>query len=318
MLKPLICLVMAGALLAGCRRREDIDRLKIINQGLENANRTIQEDNKALGEALKNRVRTPRTHYPGTIWEPRGNRIRREADSIVTMIENLKGDLLKQTDSLRKEDPSFIRQLYVTDGPGNKLVERLAAFKDSIPAVFKGDPSLEYAYIQSNILAMHAKAPLMYGYSDSLNKDQRMQFIKNWRERNFLGSSSAMALLVLNKIEHELLSTTKMFLDFCLSKTVVHTCGFNGVAILNSSYVKQGQSIEVTAGIGDFDTAEAPRISIDGKEIALGNDGAAVHRFAAKGKPGKYKIRVEFEFAKRDGTTEHVYKDLKYIIADEK
>jgi hypothetical protein len=77
-----------------------------------------------------------------------------------------------------------------------------------------------------------------------------------------------MALLVLNKIEHELLATTKMFLDFCLSKTVVHTCvSFRGIAVLNSSYVKQGQSVEVTAGIGEFDTAEAPRISIDGKEI---------------------------------------------------
>jgi hypothetical protein len=234
------------------------------------------------------------------------------------MIENLKGGLLKQTDSLRKEDPSFVRQLYVTDGPGDKLVQRLAAFKDSIPAIFKGDPSLEYAYIQSNILAMHAKAPLMYGYSDSLNKDQRIQFTKSWREKNFSGTSSAMALLVLNKIEHELLATTKMFLDFCLSKTDIHTCGFKGIAILNSSYVKQGQPVEVTAGIGDFDTADAPRISIGGKEIALDNDGAAVHRFAAKGKPGKYKIRVEFEFVKADGTTEHVYKDLKYIIADEK
>jgi hypothetical protein len=59
MLKPLICLVMAGALLAGCRRREDIDRLKIINQGLENANSMIQEGNKVLGDALMDRVRTP-------------------------------------------------------------------------------------------------------------------------------------------------------------------------------------------------------------------------------------------------------------------
>lgn len=318
MLKPLICLAMAAVLLAGCRRREDVERLKIINQSLEHANSVIQNDNKVLGEALIDRVRTPRTDYLGKIWEPRGNRIRKEADSIVAMIEHLKGDLLKQTDSLRKEDPSFIKQLYATEGSGDKMVQRLAAFKDSIPVIFKGDPSMQYAYIESNIIAINAKAPLMYGYSDSLNKDQRIQFIKNWREKNFLGTSSSMALLVLNKIEHDLLATAKLFLDFCLGQTEVNSCGFRGIAILNSSYVKQGQPIEVTAGIGDFDTAKQPRISIAGKEIALNNEGAAVHRFAANGKPGNYKIRVEFEFGKPDGTTAHVYKDLNYIIADEK
>lgn len=303
MRKPLICFVMVVTLLVGCRQREDLERLKIINQSLEDANSVIQNENKFLGEALTGRARTPRTVYYGKIWEPRGNRIKREADSIVAMIENLKGDLLEQ-----KEDPSY-----------DNMVERLAAFKDSIPVIFKGDPSLEYVYIQNDILAMHAKAPLLYGYSDSLNKDQRILFIKNWREKNFSGTSAAMAILVLNKIEHDLLATAKLFLDFCLSKTEVHTCRtFSGIAVMNSSYVKQGQSIEVTAGIGDFDTTEAPRISIAGKEIALNNEGAAVHRFAAKGKPGNYKIRVEFEFAKPDGTNSRMFKDLNYIIADEK
>ncbi|MCS3798043.1 hypothetical protein [Niastella sp. OAS944] len=302
MRQPFFHFVMVVTLLAGCGQREDVDRLKIINQSLEEANTVIQNENEVLGKALTVRARTPRTLYYGKIWEPRGNRIRREADSIVTMIENLKSDLLKQ-----KEDPSF-----------DKMMQRLAAFKDSIPFIFKGDSSLEFAYIQNDILAMHAKAPLLYGYSDCLNKDQRIQFIKNWREKNFSGASSVMAILVLNKIEHDVLATAKLFLDFCFSKTEVHTCGFRGIALMNSNYVKQGQSIEVTAGIGDFDTAEAPRISIAGKEIALNNEGAAVHRFAAVGKPGNNKIRVEFEFMKPDGSNEHVYKDLNYIIADEK
>lgn len=175
---------MAVTLLVGCRQREDVDRLKIINQGWENANNIIKDDNRFIGENLVARALIPRSKYYGEKWEPRGNRIRKEADSLVVMIESIK----------------------------------------------------------------------------------------------------------------------------CLRQTEIHSCRvFDGIAVLSSSYVKQGQPIEVTAGIADFDTAREPRIMVGGKEIAIDkNDGAAVYRFAAKGTPGKYKIRVEFEYTKPDGVIERV------------
>lgn len=168
MRKPLFHFVMVVMLLAGCGRREDVSRLMIINQSLENANQSIQDENKVLEKALYARVCTPRTSYYGKLWEPRGRRIKNEADSMVAIIENLKKALLKQTDSLRKEDPSFIKQLNETDGPGYKLVQRWASVKDSIPVIFTGDSSLRYDYIQSEIHDIYAKAPLMYGYSPTI------------------------------------------------------------------------------------------------------------------------------------------------------
>jgi hypothetical protein len=309
---------MAGVLLAGCRRQEDVAQLKAINQSLENANSIIQDGNLLLKEDLLLKKYDLRYNSDGVIWEPRANQVATGADSIVVLINKLKQELLKQSDSLKKEKAPIIEQLSTPNGPGSKLVGRLAAFKDSILTIIRVhdvDNPVKKANLFTN-------APLLPGYADSLNEAQRKQYATKWLEENFSGSSALMTLIVLNKIENELLVTTKAFMEYCISRSAIHTCGWpyrvTPVAILSSSYVKPGQPIEVTAGIGGFGPALGSRILIGGKEIALNNDGAVVHRFAAKGKPGEYKIRVEFEFTKPDGSTEHVYKDLNYIIADEK
>lgn len=325
MYKPLFCLAMVMLMLAGCRRREDLAQLKAINRSLENANSIIQDDNKLVWEALQEKRRDPVYYSYGEIWEPRASRIKKQADVIVVIIENLKSELLKQTDSLQKEEAPLIEELYATDGRGYKLVNRLAAFKDSFPAIIRVEDFVDNPYKQASLKTemprLASTVPLLAGYTDSLNANQRKRYERSWLEENFSHTSPAMAFIALTRIENDLLVTTNKFMNFCISQIDKITCGrhgFHGVAVLNSSYVKQGQEIEVTAGIGDFYTYTKPRITMNGKEIKLNQEATAVHRFTANGKPGRHNIRVQIEYTKPDGTLERVYKDLKYIIADEK
>jgi hypothetical protein len=323
--KPLFCLAVIMVLLAGCRRREDLNQLKAINRSFENANNIIQENNKLVWEALVQKRHDPSYHEYGEIWEPRGGRIKKQADAIVVIIEELKSGLLKQSDSLQKEQAPLIDELYSSDGPGYKLVCRLAAFKDSFPAIIRVEDFVDYPHKQASMKAeiprLLSTVPLLTGYTDSLNADLRKLHVKKWLKENFSGTTPAMALVVLNRIENDLLVTTNEFMNFCFNQIDKIICGWRGfhaVAVLNSSYVKQGQQIEVTAGVVDFYTYTKPRITMDGKEIDLNKDATAVHQFTANGRPGKHSIRVQIEFTKPDGTVEQVYKDLKYIIAEEK
>jgi hypothetical protein len=314
---------MAVSLLAGCRQREDVDRLKAINQSLENANNIIQEDNKLVEEALKIKYSDWRTSSIGKIWQPRGYRIKKESDSLVLIIEGLKKALLKQTDSLRKEDASWFKQLNAEEGPGYKLVHRLAAFKDSIPAIICAEGHSDYPVyltsIKRDIDELCATVPLLRGYSDSLNNIQRIQYAKNWLEDNFSETSSNITLLVLNTVKNDLLATTKVFMDFCLAQTVVHKCfKFGPLATLSSSYVKRGEPIEVTAGLVEFADAPEPRIFINDKQIKLTYDDVAIYRYKANGEPGKHNALVRIEYTMPDGTQASVSKKLNYIIADEK
>ena len=66
----------------------------------------------------------------------------------------------------------------------------------------------------------------------------------------------------------------------------VYTTSIQRLAVISSSYVKAGQEIEITSGIGAFSKAAMPTISINKKNISLDADGAARYRFKASDKPG--------------------------------
>lgn len=117
--------------------------------------------------------------------------------------------------------------------------------------------------------------------------------------------------------------TEKMLIEYCSMNAA--GCGlgitynmFTPLAVLSSSYVKKGQPIEITAGVGAFSIVMKPLIIIDGKDVKVDNDGTAVHQFTADGNPGKHSIMVEIEFNKPDGTKGHFIQSLNYTIADEK
>lgn len=320
MYKPIFCIAVAVGLV-GCRQRENVRQLKAISKSLQYANDILKNDNRLFYEALIDKLHDPRSLPLGIIWEPRGKRIRRESDSIVVMIEGLKASLLKQTDSFRKENTAWVEQV-----PGNKLIVKLSAFKDSLPSIihvddFKETPA-RYESIKKEVFHLNTTLPLLPGYIDSLNDTQRKQYAKNWQEENFSGISPVMAMVVLDRLESDVLATTKTYMEYCLNKTAVLTCGWNAdfypLASLSSSYVKRGQSVEITAGIGAFSVATRPQIIINGQEIPLTDYATAVHRITASGKPGKHQVNVKVKFTKPDGVIATIEKSLEYIIADEK
>ena len=215
--KPVFCLAMVMLMLAGCRRRENLAQLKAINRSLENANSIIQDGNRLVWEALHEKRRDPDYFSYGEVWEPRASRIKAKADSIVVIIEKLKSELLKQTDSLQKEEAPLIEQLFSEDGPGSTLVSRLAAFRDSFPAIIRADDFADNPYKQASLKTemprLASTVPLLKGYTDSLNVNQRKRYERSWLEENFSHTSPAMAFIALTRIENDLLVTTNRFMN---------------------------------------------------------------------------------------------------------
>jgi len=311
-------------LLVGCRPEENPGQLNAVNQSLERVNNVLNDENTLLSQILQEKQKDPRTTSSAAIWLPKANKIHQYADSISEMIKDLKGELIKESDSLKREYVTVVKQLYDDNGAGNQLLKKLAAFKDSIPAVICGqrsmDDSVAQAYISKDINSLLKAIPLLPGYGDSLSADQRLQYGKKWLNENFGRSSSLMAMMMLNKIENDVLLTQKILIEYCNMKVVSTFCGYNvfhAIASLSSSYVKRGQEIEVSAGVGQFSSASKPRIIINGKEIDLDAEAIAVYRFTATGEPGKHRIPVEIEYTKPDGSKEIVSTSREYIIAGE-
>lgn len=314
MYKPFICLAVAVSLL-GCHPEENPEQLKMVNQSLERINSSVLNDNKIRIALWENRRKDSQTRSLADRWLPRVNKIHQYADSLRMMIEGVKSELIAQSDSLKMDFVPVVRQLHSEDGVGIRLYEKLAEFKDSIPVLINLPGPANSKYIPNDI-------PLLPNYIDSMTVNNKQQFGKKWLEKSFGRSSSLMAMIILNKVENDVLTTEKTLYEYCESTfcimPIIYDDNYKAIAVLSSSYVKQGQPIEITAGVGGFTDAVKPRIIIKEKDMKLDSDGAVVHQFVAEGKPGKHNVIVKIEFYKPDGTREWITKTLYYTIADEK
>jgi hypothetical protein len=312
--------------LAGCQPKENREQLKAINKNLEYSNDVIKEAGTRALREMEEKVSQPEYGDRINTWVSIMRNIDTGTTTIVDIIENLKRELLKQSDSLKVPDAGILNVIQHPAGVAYNLLENMASFKDRIPAYFNLFDSVEnpnqYATLKADCKHLRKAGPLLPGYAEGLNEEQRSDYIYKWLNNNLRGSSSLMTMVVLNKLENDILYTRTMLMDHCSSKVGIldgpgSYTKYSAIAVLNSSYVRRGQTIEVRAGMGEFNNASKPRITINNHELKLDADATAVHRFKADGKPGTHILTVNIEFTKADGSPIHLYKTLKYEIANE-
>lgn len=206
-------------LLVSCGPEEKPEQLKLINETLERVNSSITYDCKLRINSWQDRCKDPQTTALAERYLPRINKIHLYGDSLMMMIESIKSEIITQSDSLKMEYVTIVKQLYVDNGVGSKLFMKLAAFSDSIPALIHlNDPANKH---------LPEGIPLLPGYADSLTAKGRVQYEKNWLEKCFGRSSSLMAMIILNKIENDVLTTEKMLFEYCESNFCILPVRYN-------------------------------------------------------------------------------------------
>lgn len=320
MKKTLIIPVVIVGLLVGCHPEENPDQLKAVNQSLEYANGIMEEANKLVYEKLTEKKKDVSTMMVAAPWEPKSDQIKRYSDSTRAFIKKLKGELIQQSNNLKMDYVELTKQLHNADGTGGQLLNKLIAFKDSIPAVFYSGNTMNDPYRRDQLNDLLKTVPLLPAYRDSLPTGKKNDYKKKWLEKSFGRTSALMAMIMLNKIESDVLTTEHAFITFCNNQIVIgcnmQVNRFSAIATLSSSYVKAGQSIEITAGVGAFSEAARPRITINGKEVKMDVDATAIYKFIATGAPGKHTVPITFQYSKPDGTDASVSVNREYTIAE--
>ncbi|MEI9934184.1 MAG: hypothetical protein WDM71_04895 [Ferruginibacter sp.] len=69
----------------------------------------------------------------------------------------------------------------------------------------------------------------------------------------------------------------------------------------------------ISAGVGAFNDASKPDITIDGAHVDLNNDGVAEKDITASG-TGNQKVHVVINYTKPDGTKDQLTKDIEYTV----
>ncbi len=74
-----------------------------------------------------------------------------------------------------------------------------------------------------------------------------------------------------------------------------------------------GEELVVTAGVGAFNSAAKPSISINGASTPLNENGVAERKFNVSGS-GNQKVHVTITYTKPDGTPDKLDKDIEYTV----
>lgn len=300
-------------MLAGCHPKENTEQLKAVNMSLEKSNDFIKDAANRVLMDMEDKTHQPIYKVKANVWFPVMKKVEANTDTLIEVVEKLKGEAAKQTGALKLDNDSVL-----------SLLNKLASFKDNIPAYFNFMDSIESPkvreYLKRDCKNICKSGPLLPGYTDVLNTKQRSAYINKWIDKNLRGSTALMTTVVLNKLKNDLLYTRSVLMDRCSS--MVGACDGPGsyseyyaIAVLNSTYVKRGQTIEVTAGMGAFSFGRRPRVIIAGNEVKLNNNATAIHRFKADGKPGKHSLTVKIEFTNDLGAPAYMNQDLEYEIA---
>jgi len=184
----------------------------------------------------------------------------------------------------------------------------------------------------------------LYRYIDSLEKVPKEPFdlskrlsgklttyqqaiIDLFKPEGFGDDSTVQLPLLKNSLSGQAL-LTKALNDVLIFENAVATYCFNHaprlrmrcefylpVIGLTSSYVKKGQTISLTAGIGDFINPSDAKVIINGTQVNKPLDKPAEFKMVANGAPGKHFIPIKIEFTRPDGVIATFEKNIEYEIA---
>jgi hypothetical protein len=315
-MKKVLPTIVFFVALISCKDKNDSNALKAINQGLELANADMEERNEYVYTDLAEKTMDPQTAAKAAIWRPRAIDVGSKSTKLITYIDSLK----KEIALFKESSGNAIKRSF--EEKGNELYGKLVMYSQDLTDAWDLDPYTDNPIFRQQlekVVAMFKKnVAIRFGL---LVGDSSSGFVgaQIWIEQYLNNSNSLLTMAMLNKIQNDILITENGLIQYCKIYSTKYTCGydqFHTVAVLSSAYVKAGQSIEVSAGVGQFSAASKPRITIDGAVCKMLDDGAAVYSFTAKGKPGNYHVPVTIEFYKPDGTLAQVNKQLQYTIAE--
>jgi hypothetical protein len=304
-------------LFASCASRNDSYNLHGVSASFENANKVLLQNNDYLYYKLENKLRDVRTAATAGMWMPKADTLRRQSSDVLTWIENLKKEMHKQYTQNPDNKDQIVQNVFLKEGKAHELFVQLSDYKRGIIDLMGSngfaDNPVYREQLQKDSASFWKIIPVLANKNSQPIKEQ------SWLDSTFNNAGSSMCEVILNSVANNVLVSENLLIDYFDKHSSV-ICGLNYdqfsiITSLSSSYIKSGDAIEVTSGIGSISVAARPTIFIDGERMKLKPEGVAVYTFRPNKKPGKYTVPVRIVYTRPDGTTETVEKNCSYTIA---
>jgi gliding motility-associated protein GldM len=299
------------ALLALNVSSEILNAFKTVDKSLTTASGIVEQKNQGIFKSFEKKMADPTTKDKAELWYPKAQKAKTLADDAYAYIESLKLELKKEAglskdengkEVYKEDDLDAATRMFLSNPPegkgkGKDLYAKLKSFKDQLLAI---DPEI----------AKEVGATLPLDIPDA--KDAKA--IKEWAYSFFHMTPTVAGITILSKFQNDIKNSEAQVVEYChkeIGEVELVYDQFQAIANANASYIMPGEEIIINAGVGAFNSASKPNVSVDGAGATPTPDGSFEYKFRPTTSGMK---RVNISFVKPDGTTASVTKEIKYTV----
>jgi gliding motility-associated protein GldM len=302
------------ALLALNVSAEILNAFKTVDRSLMIASGVAEQKNQEIFKSFKAKLEDPTSREKAAIWEPKAQQAKKISDELYNYIETLKTELKKESglktvdgkEEFKEDDLDAGTRLLVQGAPegkgkGKELFEKLKAYKEQLLSI---DPEMKKE--------IEVGLPLDLTIPPTSSEAGK----SDWAYAYFHMTPTIAAITIMSKFQNDVRNSESKAVEFChkqIGQVEIIYDQFQAFAGTNTQYLMPGEELVITAGIGAFSKAAQPTVSIDGANVALNAEGTAEYKTRVGGSGSGIK-RVRISYAKPDGTTAVVEKEIKYTV----
>lgn len=307
-----IMYLVLTAILALNVSAEVINAFRTVDHSLTTSNENISKANETIYKSLSDKLADPQSKEKASKWAPLADQVHKMSDALMTYIDGLKQDLKKASNLRMVEkdgkmvedfkldalDPST--RMFETEGKGKEFEAKLSEYKTAILGL---DPDIKKEFEKTLPIDV-TPPPSQEGHQ------------KDFTASYFHMTPTIAALTMLSKFQNNVKNAENQVVTYChnqIGAVKVIFNKFQPIAGASATYLMPGQEMVVTAGVGAFNDAAKPQISINGALTALNENGVAEKKFNVSG-TGNQKVHVSIQYTKPDGTPDHLEKDIEYTV----
>ena len=303
-----IMYLVLTAILALNVSAEILNAFKVVDSSLLKSNSAIDASNTTLFKSLQDKMKEPENKDKATIWFGKADQAQKLTDPLFAKLEQYKDSLKRMSgydpakglNTYKEDDLESATRLFIVNGNGPALLQDLTNFKTQLLAL-----SPEIGKEFANKLPIDLTIPPSTTGSNN-----------SWEYNYFHMTPTVAAVTILSKFENDIKNAENQVVTFChnqIGAVKVVYDKFQPIAGASSTYLMPNQELVVTAGVGAFNSAAKPVISIDGSPVGINDNGVAEKKFNVSG-TGPKKVHVVINYTKPDGKPDQLIKDIEYTV----
>ena len=261
--------------------------LKSLTDNLEKSNITINICTSAFLKELDNKTTDPCSRERAILWMPKATKVSQLTSKLYNLLLELK------------------KNKVMDEGKINDLYNQINRYKAEI---FHIDSSIRDQFADNIVFTSNE--------FDSLKSDETV-----FKKMFFNDVSDIENKATLTRFQNNIKIIENKIAGYCNSKVGCNIMIFDSYSAIvgqNSTILKPGEKLEITAGVGRYSRQANPKITFNGKSVELNEEGYSLYKINVSKVPGSYKIPVKISFVNQiTGKPMWQEMNIKYTVAKE-